>query len=125
MSKPSSLNVVKRPYIGAVDWSETELIELMGCVEDPLYFMSNFMKIQHPMQGAVRFNPYPFQIRIIDAFNTNRFNILMAARQSGKCSTSETIVVKDNDFVKIGSLIRLGFRDWIVDILEKLLIRIL
>ena len=80
----SDLNVIKRPHIGLVDWNEEQFLELMGCVEDPLYFMKNFVKIQHPIKGAIPFDPYSFQIRIIDAFYKNRFVIALCARQLGK-----------------------------------------
>lgn len=83
MKPPADLEVVKRPNSKS-DYSEQHLLELMQCVEDPLYFMSTFMQVQHPIKGALAFKPYPFQVRIIKAFHENRFTILMATRQCGK-----------------------------------------
>lgn len=126
MSKPNqaSIDVIKRPHIGPVNWSETELLELMGCVEDPLYFMSSFMKVQHPIKGALPFIPYPFQFRIIDAFHRNRFCIALTGRQLGKCVTSNTNVLVNENTKEIGSLVKLSLRQKMIDCLENWLLKL-
>ena len=78
-----ALDIIKAPY-SKVAITEEQIAEIMECEEDPLYFMTNFMKIQHPIKGALPFTLYPFQRRIIKAFVENRFNILLSARQMGK-----------------------------------------
>lgn len=56
------------------------------CKEDPVYFISNFIKVVHPVRGLVPFKLYPFQEEIIRCLQTNRFNILRKFRQAG-CTT--------------------------------------
>jgi hypothetical protein len=86
-SKDASDNIVKTPHSKS-SYTETSIQELIQCVEDPLYFMRTFMKIQHPLKGALPFEPFPFQLQIIKAFHENRFSIALTARQMGKTTVA-------------------------------------
>lgn len=59
---------------------------LKKCKEDPVFFISNFIKVIHPQRGLVTFELYPFQKMILKEFKTHRFNILRKFRQAG-CTT--------------------------------------
>ena len=66
---------------------KSELVdEFRKCKEDPVYFISNYIKVTHPVRGLVPFKLYPFQNDILNALQTNRFNILRKFRQAG-CTT--------------------------------------
>ena len=66
---------------------KTKLIdEFKRCKEDPIYFISNYVKVTHPVRGLVPFKLYPFQIDILNAIQGHRFNILRKFRQAG-CTT--------------------------------------
>jgi len=66
---------------------QAELIEeFKKCKEDPIYFLSNYIKVVHPMRGLVPFNLYPFQRLIVNSLQDHRFNILRKFRQAG-CTT--------------------------------------
>jgi hypothetical protein len=56
----------------------------MDPVTGPLYFMTHFLKIQHPVRGAIDFEPYGFQVRLIEAYNGHKDVIAMLPRQMGK-----------------------------------------
>lgn len=89
MSSPIiDFNVVKKPH-AKVDYSEDQLVELMNCIDDPMYYMTHFVRIRHPVLGALPFNPYPFQTRLVHAFHDHRFNIVLAARQNGKTEVAQ------------------------------------
>lgn len=60
--------------------------EFLKCKNNPIYFISNYIKVSHPKRGLVTFDLYPFQKRILDEFSTHRFNILRKFRQAG-CTT--------------------------------------
>jgi hypothetical protein len=79
----AELDIIKKPYSKS-DYTEDRLYELARCVEDPLYFITNFMMIQHPIQGALLIEPFPFQVDLIKAFHEHRFTIALTARQMGK-----------------------------------------
>jgi hypothetical protein len=65
-------------------YTEKEIKELAKCSIDPLYFMENFIRIQHPLKGAVPFVPYIYQTNIIDNLQNYKDNIIMLGRQMGK-----------------------------------------
>ena len=60
--------------------------EFKKCKEDPVHFMSTYIKVTHPIRGLVTFDLYPFQRRIVREVDSNRFTILRKFRQAG-CTT--------------------------------------
>lgn len=62
------------------------LEEFKRCKTDPLYFISKYIKVTHPVRGLVPFKLYPFQNKILECLEENRFNILRKFRQAG-CTT--------------------------------------
>lgn len=62
--------------------TEKQAIELLGVIEDPIYF-SEFVKVIHPIKGKVPFDLYPYQKRVLIAFMQHRFNIIKKFRQGG------------------------------------------
>jgi len=69
-------------------WTEDDIREYKRCMDDPAYFARNYVKIISLDQGLVPFNLYPYQERMFEHFNNNRFNIVLACRQSGKSISS-------------------------------------
>lgn len=57
--------------------------EFRKCKEDPVYFISKYIKVIHPRRGLVPFDLYPFQKMIIGELQNNRFNIIRKFRQAG------------------------------------------
>ena len=62
------------------------LQEFKKCATNPAHFISTYIKVTHPVRGLVPFHLYPFQERILDELENNRFNILRKFRQAG-CTT--------------------------------------
>ena len=85
--------IVNESYLGNINvkrdgvnqqWS-TELIqEYAKCMHDPEYFTEKYIKVISLDRGLVPFNLYQYQRNMFAEFNTNRFNIVLACRQSGK-----------------------------------------
>ena len=78
---------VKRDGI-VTQWTNEEVLEYARCMKDPSYFATTYCKIISLDEGLVPFELYPYQEKMFDAFNTNRFNIVLACRQSGKSISS-------------------------------------
>lgn len=57
--------------------------EILRCGKDPVYFITNYAKIGHPIRGSIPLKLYPFQEEVIREFNDHRFNIVLKARQLG------------------------------------------
>ena len=65
-------------------WTKKQLQEYAKCMEDPLYFIQNYVKIISLDEGLVPFKMYPFQKDMVGTFHSNRFTICKLPRQSGK-----------------------------------------
>lgn len=57
-------------------------------MQSPSYFASKYCKIIHLDKGLVNFSLYPYQQKMFEHFNTNRFSVVLACRQSGKSISS-------------------------------------
>ena len=71
--------------------------EYVRCAMDVHYFTENYCKVktEDGSVGSIKLRDY--QSEILDMFNNNRFSILMAARQCGKCNDlTSTVLVYDN-----------------------------
>ena len=68
-------------------YTEAQIEELAKCmdpVEGYLYFAKKFAYIQHPVKGKLLFEPFEYQLRLMDSYHNHRFNINMMPRQTGK-----------------------------------------
>ena len=70
------------------NWTNAEVAEYAKCMKDPGYFASTYCKIISLDKGLVPFELYPYQEKMFKKFNDNRFNIVLACRQSGKSISS-------------------------------------
>lgn len=64
-----------------------QIEEYEKCINDPVYFINNYVKIIVLGKGIRPFKLYPFQEKMIRNFHKNRFSIVRVGRQSGKTST--------------------------------------
>ena len=78
---------VKRDGI-VTQWTNEEVLEYARCMKDPSHFATTYCKIISLDEGLVPFELYPYQEKMFNAFDTNRFNIVLACRQSGKSISS-------------------------------------
>jgi len=72
-------------------FTEEQIDELMKCldpVDGPHYFLEHFFHIQHPIRGKLLYAPFAYQKRLIDSYHTNRFNVNLLPRQTGKTTTA-------------------------------------
>ena len=71
----------------AQSWTKEQLQEYQSCMEDPLYFIQNYVRIVCLDEGLVPFKMYDFQKEMVGTFHKNRFTICKLPRQSGKSTT--------------------------------------
>lgn len=72
--------------------TQEQIFELTKCSLDPVYFAKNYMRIVTLDNGLQPFATYPFQERMLQSFQANRFNICLLPRQSGKCFNINTVI---------------------------------
>jgi hypothetical protein len=78
---------VKRDGV-VTQFTQYEIQEYMKCMQDPAYFAVHYCKIISLDRGLVPFELYPYQSRMFNHFNKDRFSIVLACRQSGKSISS-------------------------------------
>jgi len=69
------------------EYTEEQILEIAKCMEDPVYFIKNYIRIVNIDDGLVPFEMYPFQEKMVRSFDANRFSICKLPRQSGKSTT--------------------------------------
>lgn len=62
---------------------KAQVDEIIKCGKDPVHFMKNWAKIQHPTRGKIPFETYEFQDRCVSDFEEHRLNIVLKSRQLG------------------------------------------
>ena len=67
-----------------VEFTLEQVQELQRCTADPIYFIRNYVTVQHPTRGAVPFDLYPYQEKMIRMYTENRYSVVLSARQTGK-----------------------------------------
>jgi hypothetical protein len=74
--------------------------EYVRCALDVHYFVEKYCKVKREdgSIGSIKLRDY--QKEILDNFVNNRFNILMASRQVGKCFSFNTIISLERDGIQ-------------------------
>ena len=65
-------------------WTPDLIREYKRCMDDPIYFVEKYVKVISLDRGLVPFELYPYQKSMFNHFEENRFNVVLACRQSGK-----------------------------------------
>jgi len=78
-------------YLESEEWTR-RTTELVKCKQDILYFASTYYLIVNLDRGKEIINMYDKQAELVKRFSTNRRNIVLASRQSGKCLLGNTKV---------------------------------
>ena len=74
--------------------SKKEIVaEILKCGKDPVYFIDNYARISHPIDGLIPFKTYPYQADLLQDFNDYRFNVILKARQLGISTIAAAYVV--------------------------------
>lgn len=87
---------MKNPQLKAAyaedEYTLENVANLKRCMSDPIFFMTNYIKVQHPTKGMVPFELYEYQKDMIDILHNNRNIIILASRQLGKCFDGKTTI---------------------------------
>jgi len=90
MSKSLEGVLVKKAH-SKEKYSQEQLVEFVKCadpIDGAMYYLTHFFYIQHPVLGKLLYDPYPFQLGLIDTYHNNRFSINLLGRQLGKTATA-------------------------------------
>lgn len=78
---------IKGPNV-VIEWTPDRILEYDRCATDPVYFITKYCKVIHIDRGLVPLELYPYQERMINHFQDNRFSVVLSSRQSGKSIVS-------------------------------------
>lgn len=76
-----------------VEYTLEQVQELKKCADDPVYFIKKYVRITHPVHGAVPFEMYDYQVEMVNAYRDNRFVVVLSSRQTGKSITSAAYIL--------------------------------
>lgn len=82
---------VKRPR-EELEYDEEQIQELYKCWQDVNYFIK-YVKIVNPDKGEIFFEPYDYQLKLLEKFQKYRFNVGLCSRQSGKTTIVSVYVL--------------------------------
>jgi hypothetical protein len=84
-------NKFVRPKGAQVSLTPQQIQEYVKCCHPDTgyeYFMRNYFYIQHPTKGQLLYDPYDFQLKLIDNYHNHRFSVSMMPRQTGKTTSA-------------------------------------
>lgn len=121
MARPKKSTVKKAYSLSPA--TPTQIEDLKKCISDPIYFLRNFVYIQHALKGSVHFDLYPYQEKMVEACMDHKNVVFLLGRQLGKCVSYNTIIYGNK---KIGEYFNeLSIKDKIITMLENLKLRII
>jgi hypothetical protein len=82
---------IKRPR-EELEYSPENIQELQKCSESVNYFIK-YVKIVNPDKGEIFFEPYDYQLELLQKFQDYRFNVALCSRQSGKTTIVSSYVI--------------------------------
>lgn len=72
-----------------VNFEQWMLVEIYKCMNDPVYFMKNYIKIVHVDHGVIPFDLYDYQVDLVENYlEKERFVVIKCPRQVGKSLTT-------------------------------------
>ena len=80
---------VKRPN-KKIKFTKEMVEDMVQCANDPVYFAEHHYRIINPVKGAQLIKLYDFQKEMVKNMHNHRFNIILSARQVGKCVGKDT-----------------------------------
>jgi hypothetical protein len=90
-AKGTADTTLVKPAHKKINYTQDQVLEFKNCCDNdsgPLYFMQKYMKIQHPTRGGIDFEPYDYQLDLIENYNNYRYSINMLGRQMGKTTVA-------------------------------------
>lgn len=103
------------------DFTQDQVKEFIKCSQDPEYFLTNYIKVISLDDGIIPFHPYPFQQKLVQSFDSNRFTICKLPRQSGKSVVTTAYLIHQAIFRdNINIAILANKRDTAFELMAKL-----
>ncbi len=98
------------------EYTKEQVAEIIRCKSNPEYFITKYVMIQHPTRGAIKFDMYDYQKRLIKVYNESDRVVGLMPRQSGKTTAAAAYLLwwamfKKNQTILITSKDHDGAKD--------------
>lgn len=87
-----------------VEMTPEQVREFAKCAHDVVYFCRKYVRIQHPIRGSIPFDLYPYQIKMLKAYQEHRYTVVLSARQTGKALDITTKIPTPNGWTTMGDI---------------------
>lgn len=89
------------------EYTQEEVAELLKCKNDVRYFANHYAWVKNAAEGGAvaPITLRDYQEDVLDVIDNNRFSIILASRQSGKCCEYSTLVETENGNVQMGDML--------------------
>lgn len=94
---------LRKPNIN-YEMNEDELIQFMNASMNVAYFAENFCKVKNENSRVELIPLRDYQFDILDMYDKNRFSLLLASRQIGKCVEYNTFIDTPDGKIRIGEI---------------------
>lgn len=94
---------LKAAYV-RLEWTPEQLAEYLRCMEDPFYFIRNYVSIVTLDHGIQKFGLWDFQEDLVQTYLDERFVIAKFPRQVGKALKLDTPIFSPTGWKKMGEL---------------------
>lgn len=84
-----------------------QIKEIMKCMDPEtgyLHFARNYAYIQHPTRGRLLFEPYDYQIGLLESYHNNIRSVAMLPRQTGKALALDTPIPTARGWTTMGDI---------------------
>jgi len=95
---------LRKPFL-QFEYTKEEIETMVRCKNDINYFANHFAYTMNPSTGALNLITLrDYQEDLLNTINNNRYTVIVAARQSGKCVSYNTDVGICNEKKHIGDI---------------------
>ena len=107
------------------EYTKDEIETLVRCKNDINYFANHFAYTMNPSTGALNLITLrDYQEDLLNTINDNRYTVIVAARQSGKCVSHNTVVETPDGKMKIGDIMKAREKKTLLSRIHNLLLKI-
>ena len=75
------------------EFEHWQVAEVLRCASDAVYFIREYVMIQNPVKGAMKFDLFDYQENLINVYQNNRLSISLLSRQCGKTQTAAAFLL--------------------------------
>ena len=115
---------LRKPFL-QFEYTKEEIETMVRCKNDINYFANHFAYTMNPSTGALNLITLrDYQEALLNTINDNRYTVIVAARQSGKCVSHNTEVEVGNDKKCIGDIMTEREPKTFLSFIHKLLLKL-